>query len=41
MKKSNKIGGILRQRKKKTNCVHVHALYIEHAGAKKGGGGEK
>lgn len=37
MKKSNKIGGILRQRKK--NCVHVHALYIEHAGAKKGGGG--
>lgn len=36
MKKSNKIGGILRQRKKQTNFVHVHALYIEHAGAEKG-----
>lgn len=34
MKKSNRIG-ILRQRNK-TNCVHVHALYIENAGAKKG-----
>lgn len=35
MNKSNKIGGILRQRIK-TNCVHVLALHIEHAGAKKG-----